>query len=102
MISALSYAGITSLGLNPSAGADPASQFDRCTIRLMKDHHIFSSVRCQGGGGGGGWSGGGGSIFLELSRFPCSYFSSCGYFALFNHLIVRMIVCISYSIYMYQ
>ena len=34
---------------------DPASEFDRCTIRLLKDHHIFSSSKCprEGGGGGG-------------------------------------------------
>ena len=33
------------------SGADPASQFDRCTIRLLKDHHSFSSVKCRDGGG---------------------------------------------------
>ena len=35
------------------AGADPASEFDRCTIRLLKDHHIFSSSKCPREGGGG-------------------------------------------------
>ena len=38
-------------------GADPASQFDLCTIRLLK---------YRGGGGGGG--GGGFSTFQELNR----------------------------------
>ena len=35
-------------------GADPASKFDQCTIRLLKDHHIFSLSKCQGREGGGG------------------------------------------------
>ena len=33
------------------SGADPASEFDRCTIRLLKDHHIFSSSKCPREGG---------------------------------------------------
>ena len=36
--------------------ADPASEFDRCNIRLLKDHHIFSSSKCPREGGGGGGS----------------------------------------------
>ena len=35
------------------SGADPASELDRCTIRLLKDHHTFSSSKCPRDGGGG-------------------------------------------------
>ena len=29
-------------------GADPASQSDPRTIRLLKDHHLFFPFKCQG------------------------------------------------------
>ena len=32
------------------AGADPASQFDLCTIRLLKDRHMFSTLNAAGCG----------------------------------------------------
>ena len=45
-------------------GADPASQFDLCTIRLLKDRHMFSPINAAGGGGGGG----GGGAFLHFKN----------------------------------